>query len=1034
MTKNCPNCGTLVHGQTTQCAVCGAVLSPQPQARGSTRPSSRTTLLILAAAAGLLMLVGVWYMLLEGRYLLWPFSGPPGVPTVVSGSRGVNLKPLPGVHITAPRNAMDHTREVRFAELGQAGIDRLGRELDPSSGSLPLRAFELDTGMGPEDRYPGNMTLSFDLKKLGVPKSLWQDLQVVQIEDNGTVLWLVGRHNGRRIDVDVDRNSIVGIVVIGALASLIPIDMWWKDSTKLPGGPFIPFALPDCPGFIIHLSGRKLPMQDPGEVARVLAAMNALRAPLGLPAYQLMPEKAPWFRVNIATLNRSKLPTIKAMIQAEAELRDTGAWQKLEELWRSPVWLKKNLIPARVLNVGKALTHARWYLKDFRAFKYPTFVIDVYISAKKLAGFGYQDDLWFGHPFIIVSGDKVSQSVPGDTGWTAHDQSCFNGLNLTLLHELFHVVQTRYYWSPSVFGTDTWFFEATAVALEAEAGKTYLSKSDWHITAWNGTIRDYSGFRDQLAFAWQTTHQHQQHGYSISYLLEYLRDTYYSKQPSAFLPRLLNDYSGFLGGALNSLWRITTGDATSFGKTYLNFCRKHGDDMFLEGLPRSMRPLLSPKNPVYLWKHTKFLELRCPVLDARVVLPKTKVKKGENAAVVVVKDEAANTLEMPGAYEIRWWDPLTNVWKALAQTGSLVIPSDWQGRVKGSLKEQKQSFVNCEELVSIEVTSPAGVAQQTAKGGLPLRFERIEHQVFTGVDSWNRSAGKGMTVFAMYKPTSVPSISIDRDEQKMDFDVKPSALAKKKLIDGYLIHFKLFQTKRSLWQTTPASRTQVGPELTVFLKLGKHTIDISPLLELTGSKSEYNPLLAKGFTVRGLKITPKEVADWLDISNALGGNLEELEVTYNEVASLKAQIWGPTSDTTIGSLPAPEDQSFGPSGHWEGTTWLIRVPITMDLRSMGSKVKGEISVRGEALPVSGEWNAAEKAWVLDVPFGQVYLRRVANHGLWLPAPPTVLRNPRWEAGEKERRKRAEKKGGGFLEWIGWRSPPPTPPIPQEAGQ
>ncbi len=80
---------------------------------------------------------------------------------------------------------------------------------------------------------------------MGIPKSLWRDVRVIQIEDDGTVLHLLGRPKGRRIDVDVDRNSVVGIVVISALASMIPIDMWWKDSTKLPGGPFIPFQHPN---------------------------------------------------------------------------------------------------------------------------------------------------------------------------------------------------------------------------------------------------------------------------------------------------------------------------------------------------------------------------------------------------------------------------------------------------------------------------------------------------------------------------------------------------------------------------------------------------------------------------------------------------------------------------------------------------------------------------------------------------------------------------------------------------------------------
>ena len=62
----------------------------------------------------------------------------------------------------------------------------------------------------------------------------------------------------------------------------------------------------------------------------------------------------------------------------------------------------------------------------------------------------------------------------------------------------------------------------------------------------------------------------------------------------------------------------------------------------------------------------------------------------------------------------------------------------------------------------------------------------------------------------MYKPTASPTISVDREERTMDFEVEPSPLAQKKLIEGYLIHFKLFQTLRRFGQTTPATRRQVG--------------------------------------------------------------------------------------------------------------------------------------------------------------------------------------------------------------------------------
>ncbi len=241
----------------------------------------------------------------------------------------------------------------------------------------------------------------------------------------------------------------------------------------------------------------------------MLRDMNDRRRRLGLPVYRVTLDRPPWIRVDGRTLDSTKLPSLEKSIEAHEALQSDPQYTRLEQLWKDPDWLRRNVVPPIVLNVASALNHAREYLQHVRGFRYPTWDVNVYIPKGGVPGFGYEDDLWFGHPFILVNRAKIPAALPGTPQWTPRDQSCYNGLNVTMVHELFHVVQTRYYWSPDVFGTDTWFFEATAVTLEGEARKTYLSKSSWNVTGWHGTVRDYSGFRDQLAFAWQSTHQHQ---------------------------------------------------------------------------------------------------------------------------------------------------------------------------------------------------------------------------------------------------------------------------------------------------------------------------------------------------------------------------------------------------------------------------------------------------------------------------------------------------------------------------------------------
>jgi hypothetical protein len=107
----------------------------------------------------------------------------------------------------------------------------------------------------------------------------------------------------------------------------------------------------------------------------------------------------------------------------------------------------------------------------------------------------------------------------------------------------------------------------------------------------------------------------------------------------------------------------------------------------------------------------------------------------------------------------------------------------------------------------------------------------------------------------------------------------------------------------------------------------------------------------------------------------------------------------------------------------------------MDIQKVGSSIKGTWAFSGSSGRFDGEWKDEEKGWELTLWTGDsseadlgnivlmtLYLRRVAGHGLWLGAPPAVLRNAEWQAAEKSRREEKTSRGG-FLEWIGWKSAP-----------
>jgi hypothetical protein len=549
-----------------------------------------------------------------------------------------------------------------------------------------------------------------------------------------------------------------------------------------------------------------------------------------------------------------------------------------------------------------------------------------------------------------------------------------------------------------------WFFEATAVALEEEAGARYRARSDWKVLSWHGTVRDFAPFREPLDLSSGDQGKRQAHGYGAAYFLEHLRDAYYPGAADAFLPKLMEDYSAVRGGRLNSLYRVTSGSDATLGEDYLRFCRRHADDLFMDGAhPKRM---LTQKDPYTFWAHDDFRELRSPVLEVDLRASAGSPKELEEV-VLAAKEETEGAFEMAAPYHLEWWDPFTGGWGPCSSPSAVTVPKDWGGSLRGKVKSRTVEFIGCQEIMKTEEVAGQALAENCRRQGIPFRFQRIEHTLFSVFSAWNRSADKGVHIFALFKPQAAPRLTPDWEKKKLKVEIPPSILAEKKVIEGYLVTVERWMPAGSPTGSAPGAKlVPMKPKLQVFLKRDETDIDIQPLLEPYGEGGKGMPAGALGL------FTPLELQDMLDIWQTYGGGSGELRVTYREAVAKERKFHGPESEPFIvpiqgGSL------LFDAGGSWTGKTWIVRMGVEMTVSGMaGSDLTGTWSFSGSSGGFTGEWEPDQRGWKLflwgeekkgqkDPVLFEPYLRPLPGGRLWLAAPPVVLRNPRFEAKGKE---------------------------------
>jgi hypothetical protein len=646
--SNCSHCGHLIQERELFCSECGYAIGnlggqfnanirkadiDSQQLNNSSHPkpkfwSSLTALLTLSLLA--------WYFIVEKdpNSSFRPTRSNLGTISSVQ-TDSLDLYPHPGIHITSLKNALDKPRTFKATEISNSKLDQLAEKLI-EKGVIPYKGFDINAGMSETERFRKPVTIAMNLNELAIPVELQPHTHLAYIDKTGQLRRIHSYFENNQIKFDTYHNvHIILWIALGAVS-------YWgyeegvfnEELAVYPDGFFkadYRFYLWESEkiNYFIHYP-KKWKSIRPDIVSNHLKKLKKVMDKHNLDGIH----------------NREQALKAYANISKDKEYSD------LMKVMRDKKWVLENYFPQKVANAVKALDLAIKYTnsRGFRSPGYSGIPVepDIYIQEKSMGAnlYGEVRNGWTTRSFMVLDGTKIPDA--DILSMSSSKLAAYNSLKTTTLHEYFHLVQSAY--SFVEMQKQLWFAEATAVQYEAEAGKYYLN-NNW-ATSWDYTSRTYDGFFKKMDLKSGQIQELQQHGYSISYFLEYLRDKYYGKTGNEFLPKLLNDYAGVLSGNITSLIDVTSGEESRFIDDFRIYARKIRNE-----LVSYRASVLNDEKLVYSWRFNDSNPLSAPGMKISL---KEKNPNALEDAVLVIRDSSGYSEQT----EIHWSFDKRN-WKIL---------------------------------------------------------------------------------------------------------------------------------------------------------------------------------------------------------------------------------------------------------------------------------------------------------------------------------------------------------------------------------
>lgn len=914
----------------------------------------RTAVIATAALTGVLivaLIVAMIPLARSGRFGLAPdviagaFKGERGaIPRpaapVRSDVKALKAKPMPGVRIDAPRGALDRERTFTGRELDSTELAAAQAALKTQGGLIALGGYDIDAGMQPEDLFREPVIMEFDFEELGIPKELWDQVGIANVDESGTVSLVPGDLKGSTYSIETRHNGVwLTALLIAASTGLVI-----ADQLKIPAGDFS--AIYWKPGTLRWrvMYPASWPPADPQAVAQADAEMGRLNTKHGL-------------------VDGDKLPVGEHVKRLQA-LDADPEYQALKEQVQDEKWKLDKFLPVRVKHAIVALDRASDYM-DKRGFKRPGVerfgqVTDVFVVDKSLGpeSYGLAHNEWTISPFIVLDGTKLPDADAAS--FTADQKARFDEMQLTAMHELFHVVQAAYVFIER--DRNLWFNETTAVVLEQEAKSYYLDEKKY-ATSWPTTKRFYAAFFDPIEFYdfWNEA-PNQSHGYGQSLFFEFLRDHHYSTggAKEQFLPKLLEDFGSFRGGAIKSLYRTTGGTPESLERAFYQFTYvragelQTGHQQITAGRKKLKSKLtektpvatLTQKNPVHVMRFaeggapisTRILELEIEGASKAAGGP----KPGDPVYIL-----STNGIEQHGAV-VRLGIPTasTKTWDEIR--GGCVLPTQFQTYIMRAEPYLK---------------TPSAIANAG----------EIDAQ--------------GPIVFGMLQGDA-PTVEVKDELVKISW--KPSAAAGIKRADGS----RALISRYRVTLISPNGRPTVFGADEPRVEIPVAVVDKIVQAEERSKKNQVFKALHG--------IGQRDLITLMNISEAVGGGDQpKIKVSYQEVAAIPGAPAGPHSKVAEFEYGDEAREFGGVTGVWGGNVpfsegQMMRLDL---IEGGGGDIIGTMHW-GETIPVKGSWDSKTRSWSLRgresnvwMPMFLVFegrLLKLPGQKLYMVAPPALL--------------------------------------------
>jgi len=568
----------------------------------------------------------------------------------------LEAEPLPGVHITAPAGALDQPREFKVRTLSEREakpvVERLAKQ-----DTLVVAALQVNASMEPFERFRRPVTLTFDLKQLGVDADLWPYTQVVALDEEDRPSAMASQAEGARLSWNTTHNGPVFIVVgLSTIAGLIKHGLVEPDrQAETEGKEWVGIPSKSREGHFNVLWPADRHQPTP-QASAALAELQRLWKEYAF-ARAVPAPPAPGVPAQYRSLEEYKaalMPQIKAL---EAQVNDRQ-WQ--EQHWAHPA----------APPVAEALEFAYDYLKG-RGFNPPGHVVNVYLRSpwplsKEIRGLA--ENRKTRAPYISTNLDAIPIRARGDalTGKEGID------VQVTLVHELFHVFQSQYgsseYWDRNVF----WVGEATALTLERELWDHYQARlGDKSLYEQALTVRNQYWYAYRLPMeplsliSDNTGLQH--HGYGMSFFFEYLKEKAFAGQEDTFLPVFYSAFNqqGSAAGALQVLAKAWGHkDLAAF---YAEFVSAHADDIAIHsGDPKREEIAILPRARSREWAQAD-----APPLSSQIYrIAIGEGARGYDKAVAVIETDA-----LPPEIKLRTRGLTKSPWVEVTSPTTAITPT-----------------------------------------------------------------------------------------------------------------------------------------------------------------------------------------------------------------------------------------------------------------------------------------------------------------------------------------------------------------------